>query len=383
MQAVQRLQEITWEAVSCPLCGAASEEEFLLLQPADHPHPYRLVRCRQCGLGYLNPRPDQQSIRQFYPDEYEWYQPPVRRQSWWKNCQQHLRRLVMSHCFGNPPALTSWWEKLLARLAAPWLRPTPDSQIGLPYQGEGRLLDFGCGSGWYLHKMRELGWQVTGMDFNASVARQVEERFGIRVHVGTLPHPEIQPASFDVITMGAVLEHVHRPHAVIEAAARALRPGGYLMVSVPNFASWGLRVFGPDWWGLQLPHHLLHFTPLTLRRLLEQHGLQVRQLHALGQAGWMRRSLATLRARQQATGRGAWTTMGKLRIVSSLLTRWSVWKGEGDFLQAFAYRPKFSPPSRKIVRHERTMDRPGASEGHRRGASLAPRLGLDHSKSNA
>jgi SAM-dependent methyltransferase len=288
-------------------------------------------------MGYLNPRPDEQSIGQFYPDEYEWYHPPERRPSWWKERQGRLRRLVMSYCFGTPPKLKGWPEKVLATAAAPWLRPTPDSLIGLPYCGEGRLLDFGCGSGWYLAKMRELGWNVTGMDFNRQVARQVQERFGIPVLAGTLPHPEIAPASFDVISMGAVLEHVHRPHEVIGAAARALRPGGYLVVAVPNLASWGFRMFGRDWWGLQIPHHLLHFTPATLRRLLQGHGLDVQQIDVVGQAGWMRRSLAA--ARRNTKQNVLLRTLGKLRIVSSLLTRWSVWQDQGDFILAFAYRP--------------------------------------------
>jgi 2-polyprenyl-3-methyl-5-hydroxy-6-metoxy-1,4-benzoquinol methylase len=288
----------------------------------------------------LNPRPDEESIKQFYPDEYEWYQPPERHQSRWKGTQQHLRRLVMSYYYGNPPALKSWRDKLLAMVAAPCLRSTGDAMTALPYVGEGRLLDFGCGSGWYAHRMRELGWQVTGMDFNAQVAAQVRQRFGIPVVAGSLPHPEIRANSFDVITMGAVLEHVHRPHEVVAAAARALRPGGYLMVAVPNLASWGFRHFGADWWGLQIPHHLLHFNPATLRRILEMHGLEVRQLQVVGQPGWMRRSLATVRQRPENLNRKSLSLrLGRVRLVSSLLTRWSVWNNEADCLQALAYRP--------------------------------------------
>jgi 2-polyprenyl-3-methyl-5-hydroxy-6-metoxy-1,4-benzoquinol methylase len=333
---------VTFEEIACPLCAKQDEEEVLLLRPPNDANAYRLVRCRQCGLGYLNPRPDEQSIGQFYPDEYEWYTPPVRRHSRWKAARQYLRRLVMARCYGTPPRLATWREQFLAAAAAPWLRPAPDSMTALPYQGEGRLLDFGCGSGWYAHRMRGLGWQVTGMDFNPQAARNVEKRFGIPVLVGTLPHPDVPPCSFDVITMGAVLEHVHRPHEVVAAAAQALRPGGYLMVAVPNLASWGFRVFAGDWWGLQIPHHLLHFTPATLRQLLETHGLEVRQLNVLGQAGWMRRSLAALRRRPARSPLLA--RLGKFRIVSSLLTRWSVWQEQGDCIQALAYRRATAMP---------------------------------------
>jgi len=242
----------------------------------------------------------------------------------------------MTRCYGNPPALERLSEKILAAMASPWHRPTGESMTALPYHGEGRLLDFGCGSGWYAHRMQQLGWKVTGMDFNPQVAAKVQQRFGIPVLAGTLPHPDVKPESFDVVTMNAVLEHVHRPHDVVAAAAKALRPGGYVMVSLPNLASWGFSVFGANWWGLQIPHHLLHFTPDTLRRLLESQGLEVRRMNIMGQAGWMRRSLAAARRRR-------WTyplaSLAKLRVVSSVLTRWSVWQGRGDLLQALAYRP--------------------------------------------
>lgn len=326
---------LIWEQVACPLCAARDEEELLRVRPEAAANSYRLVRCRKCGLGYLNPRPDEASIEQFYPDEYMCYEPPPRRR-WWTPAQQRLRRLVMAQCFGIPPALRSWRDKLLARFAGLWLRPPPSSMTALPYAGAGRLLDFGCGSGWYAHRMAELGWDVTGMDFNREVVAQVQQRFGIPVVAGTLPHPDIQAESFDAITMGAVLEHVHRPHEVIEAAARALRPGGYLAVSVPNIASWGFRYGGADWWGLQLPHHLLHFSPVTLRRLLEAHGLEVRELRVIGRPGWMRRSLATLRERGD---RRALTQLARLRIIASLLTRWTVWRQHADCIVALAYRP--------------------------------------------
>lgn len=330
-------RRVTWEETPCPLCAADAEQHWLTVQPAGEPDSYRLVRCGQCGLGYLNPRPDVASIGQFYSDEYEWYHPPAKQPSWWRSQQAALRRRVMSHCYGTPPRLTRWQDKLLATLAAPWMKPTPDSMNGLPYHGEGKLLDFGCGSGWYAHKMQELGWNVTGMDFNAEAARQVQDRFGIPVHVGTLPHPDVPPETFDVITMGAVLEHVHTPHEVVAAAVQALKPGGYLVAAVPNIASWGFRQFGADWWGLQIPHHLLHFTPATLRKLMELHGLEVREVRLIGQAGWMRRSLATLR--ENAGRRTLRTELGKLRIVSSMLNRWTVWTQAADSLQVIAYRP--------------------------------------------
>jgi SAM-dependent methyltransferase len=194
--------------------------------------------------------------------------------------------------------------------------------------------------------MQQRGWKVTGMDFTEHAARRVTERYGIPVLVGSLPHPQVAEESFDVITMGCVLEHVHHPHAAIQGAARALRPGGWLVVVVPNLDSWGFRFFGPDWWPLELPRHLLHFTPATLRRLVEAHGLQVCEQHMLLRCGWMRRSMATTRRRcGRPLVRRLLARLGKARPVNGLVTRWSVWAQQSDCILLLARRPTAARPS--------------------------------------
>src|SRR5205085_2563136 len=140
----------------------------------------------------------------------------------------------------------------------------------------------------------------------------------------------------DVITLGAVLEHVHRPHQIIGAAVQGLAPGGRLVVSVPNIDSWGFRYFQPDWWGLHLPHHLLHFNQATLRRLLEAHGLDVGEVRLVKRPSWMRRSLTA--ARKRGDTRYLVKVSGG-RLANSLLTRWAAWRHQADALVAMAYRP--------------------------------------------
>jgi 2-polyprenyl-3-methyl-5-hydroxy-6-metoxy-1,4-benzoquinol methylase len=335
-----KLPALTWEATACPLCGGRDEEELLVAPAPGGGRGYRVARCRACGLGYLNPRPDERSVGLLYPDDYTWYRPPARAETGWARARRGLRRLVMARYFGTPPAPLRLPQRALAWLAGWWLYPRPQSMTALPYRGEGRLLDYGCGSGWYAQQMRELGWRVTGMDFSAFAAEQVSRHFGIPTLAGKLPHPRVPPGSFDVITLGAVLEHVHHPHRLIAAAAEALRPGGYLVVSVPNLASWGFRHFREDWWGLQLPHHLLHFTPETLRLLLTAHGLEVRGVKVIGRPGWMQRSLAAARRpRGEARRGGLLARLGRWRLVASLLARWTGWTGAGDCLEAIAYRP--------------------------------------------
>jgi len=332
---------VVWEETACPLCGAAREEPLIkVLSHADQA-VYRVVLCRACGMAYLNPRPNETTIGHFYADEYECYQPPARtHEGPWARLRRGLERLALARTYGYPPPLTRPHQQILAALATPLLGRARNSLTAVPFVGAGKMLDFGCGSGWYAQRMREQGWDVTGMDFSEHAAREVTRRYGIPVHVGSLPHPAVAPESFDLITMGCVLEHVHQPHELIREAARALRPGGLLVIVVPNMDSWGFRFFKEDWWPLELPRHLLHFTPETLRRLVESHRLEVAELRMLARGGWMRRSLAISRRNPHGPlVRRLLGRLGTLRVVSSLFTRYSVWTNQADGILLMARRP--------------------------------------------
>jgi SAM-dependent methyltransferase len=288
---------------------------------------------------YLNPRPDESSIGRFYPEDYAPYQPPSQRpRGWMRRVRNALERLVWSHEYGDPPQLDGLGQRLLARLVGPFFRPSRDSMTAIPFHGAGRLLEFGCGSGWFAYRMQQRGFHVTGLDASAFAAAQVTRHFGIPVHVGTLPHRDIADASFDLITMGAVLEHVHWPRAVFAAAAKALRRDGLLVVSVPNIASWGFRYFGRHWWPLELPRHLLHFTPATLTRLARDHGFDVLELRMPARTSWMTHSVNTACRDPQFVQKRRLVRLAQHRFVRRVLTRWTVQAGQGDCLMMIARR---------------------------------------------
>jgi 2-polyprenyl-3-methyl-5-hydroxy-6-metoxy-1,4-benzoquinol methylase len=151
-------------------------------------------------------------------------------------------------------------------------------------------LDFGCGGGLFLHRMHRQGWHVTGLDVSTVAVEKVRTELGLPALVGTLPHPRLKPESFDVITMWHSLEHVHNPREVLENAYSLLAPGGKLLVAAPNIDSLAFRWFRSAWFALELPRHLTHFTPDTLRRLLTQTGFRVNNVYAVREAGWIRYS---------------------------------------------------------------------------------------------
>ncbi len=331
--------QVHWETIDCPLCCANAEGELLSLS-GDY-GDYRLVKCRVCNMSYLNPRPDRESIGLFYPDEYEPYAAPSSpNKDPFQRVSHYFRSLVLAQHYGYPPFHRSLPERLLGNLAKPCFGLDPNSMTSVPFHGRGKLLDFGCGSGWFAYRMRERGWDVEGMDFNAYAARQVRKRYGIKVHVGSLPHPDIADQSYDMISMGGVLEHVHDPKEIISAAFRALRPKGRLLILVPNLAGWGFRYFGRDWWGLDLPRHLLHFTPTTLSRLMEDCGLQVCNLRTIVRTGWLRRSLKIAEQRKSEVSQRLVSRVSRIRVFSSFLARWTGWKDQADCIRLIAERPE-------------------------------------------
>lgn len=333
---------LVWERVSCPLCGERDEELVLTKRSQPDGNEFRLVRCRECGLGYVNPRPAPESIKQFYPADYSPYlAPPSRKEGSWQRLRDRLEQRVLEREHGYPVrTAASWWEILAARLLSRWIGPGRDSLTSLPYHGEGRLLDFGCGSGWFAERMRRRGWRVEGIDFSEDAARHAEQTYGFHVHTGSLPHPDVPEQSFDVINMGSVLEHVHQPHAIIGAAVKVLKPGGMLAISVPNFASWAVERFGAHAYSMDLPRHLLFLNPATMRRLLQSHGLRVTQERMLNRVSWLRRTLRNVREdNTQPRELRRFARLMRHGPLCSLLSRWTVGKGRADFFLTLACKP--------------------------------------------
>jgi SAM-dependent methyltransferase len=252
---------VEWEEAACPLCDGGRWATLLEapdLTPGGSGLWFAVVQCRDCRLCFTNPRPSPATIGSFYPAGYPPHQP--------------------ARPAGRPP----WWRRLSAR-------PRRARRVPPPH-GLGRLLDFGCGGGAYLERMCRRGWQGTGLDTSAAAVRRVRDELGLHALAGSLPHPDLAEASFDLITMRQSLEHVHAPLAVLRAAGRLLAPGGKLLVAVPNLDSAAFRWCGPAWAGLDLPRHLTHFTPHTLTLMLERAGLEPGPVRLVRHSSWLRQS---------------------------------------------------------------------------------------------
>lgn len=303
--------QVIWEECACPLCGSTDSRPFI---ESPDPNPatgglwFAVVQCQECSLRYTNPRPNIDSIGQFYPTDYL----PHRR--------LHLKKNG-----------TRRWNVLRP------LRGKATERRSLPWHGEGRLLDFGCGAGGFLARMAEQGWKVTGLDASLLAVKQIREELGLRALQGTLPHPELQPESFDVITLWCSLEHVHEPRQILQEAHRLLVPGGRILIVVPNIESWPFRWFGPSWFALDLPRHLIHFEPKTLRAMLELSGFEVGSIRGVRHGEWLRNS-ARIASRDEKTT--WWQRLFKFKAIARLMAWLCFACGRSDCMVAVAEKRK-------------------------------------------
>jgi len=220
----------------CPICEAPGAQEWLRAPDRLHGRQenYYLVRCPACSLVWLNHPPKPADMHLHYTDAYH--------------------KLISAA--GENPARWAFRKEALAQ-----------------YMHSGTLLDLGCSSGSFLEFMRSESLKLYGIEMSADGARTAEERTQAQVFVGNILDAPFPKESFDVITCFDVLEHLYEPRRVMARVAEWLKPGGIFYVLVPNVDSAEARVFGSYWHGLEMPRHLFHYSPESLKFLAESAGL--------------------------------------------------------------------------------------------------------------
>ena len=134
----------------------------------------------------------------------------------------------------------------------------------------GRLLEIGSASGWFLAQARDAGFEVEGIEPAADVAFAATARWNVPVQAATAETASLPDGELDVVVAWHALEHIAAPAGVLERLHAALRPGGLLMIEVPNVESAASRSQGAAWFHLDLAHHVGHYAPSTLADLLQR-----------------------------------------------------------------------------------------------------------------
>ena len=232
----------------CVLCGNTRRS------PLYSQDQWKVYRCDHCGLGVLDPRPDDAELAVLYQQDY--FQ------------SQYNQELLIDS------------SEMMRRLD----QESQRLRFFRALKKQGKVLDIGCGRGYFLLACRKKGYQVEGVDLSADVAEYVRRELSIPVHVGEIDSLEIPAGSFDVITMWHSLEHTTDPNAYLQKARGWLKEDGILVVDVPNYAGHDATKTWDHWVGWQIPYHLYHFTSDSLKAMLHKHGFAiVRRKHFLSE----------------------------------------------------------------------------------------------------
>lgn len=234
----------------CCLCGVedaeptAVGEDFEYRTSAD---TFMAMRCRGCGLVFLNPRPSLETLDRIYPPTYHAFQ-------------------FSPENFGLAHRVRSWLE---ARRLLSYCKGLGD---------EARILDIGCGDGFHLRLLRKFGrpgWQLEGVDTSERAVASARGA-GLTIHQGTVETADLHEGSYDLVLLIATIEHVADPPGILRAATQLLRAGGRVVVITDNTATLDFHVFGRrHWGGYHFPRHWNLFDKRSLRLLAEQAGLEV------------------------------------------------------------------------------------------------------------
>jgi SAM-dependent methyltransferase len=142
---------------------------------------------------------------------------------------------------------------------------------------EGRILEVGCGYGYFLQCALDAGYDAYGIDLSPAAVKRAAERYRGRVFLGLLDEvPQIQEQTFDVIFASHLIEHITEPGAFLRTASRMLRPGGLIVMVTPNIKSLLARLSGSRWVSFKIPEHVSYFDPTTITELLSRSGYAVR-----------------------------------------------------------------------------------------------------------
>jgi 2-polyprenyl-3-methyl-5-hydroxy-6-metoxy-1,4-benzoquinol methylase len=142
----------------------------------------------------------------------------------------------------------------------------------------GKILDIGCGRGLFLELMRRSGWDTIGNELNEQTASYSMKTYGSKIFIGDIVQHKLSAESLDVININQVLEHLKNPHKVIKESYRLLRDGGILIISVPDLRSPQFTIGKENWFLLDIPYHLFHFTEEGLIKVLKENKFKVKKI---------------------------------------------------------------------------------------------------------
>lgn len=240
---------VRMEYVRCNLCDADDTEQ--VFAGPDRmvlgTETFNVVRCRHCGLVYVNPRPDPRKIGRHYPADYLPFMRPRSR---------------------------------IARMMTKAVRALDARSLREVLGRRAKVLEVGCADGEFLAYLRDrYSWEVTGLDTDIDSVTRARCNFQLDAISGSIFDAKLPSESLDGVILKHTIEHLHSPRETLDEIHRILRPGGKLFLWLPNLDSWEARVFGKHWSGYEVPRHLYTFSASSILAMLRRCHFTVRRLH--------------------------------------------------------------------------------------------------------
>jgi len=279
------------EKVICDLCG--SKDHKIIFKQTDIIHKstddyFNMVKCNNCDLCFLNPRPSQDQIGKYYTDEYG---DGVfhNHQNKYKIKMINIFRNITNNAFSKK---SFFLFKIISRLILtplyyiPSIRKKvihnlhPKVKSYIETSEKGKILDIGCGAGMHVHmygyneaiiSLKKKGWDVYGIE-PSEISRKLLKEKGIKNVYPDLLNSDFDNDYFNVIRMNWSLEHVHYPSLYLKECRRILKKGGKLIISIPNYNGILYKMF-PDC--VEIPIHLFYFSTDTFKKYCKKIDLKI------------------------------------------------------------------------------------------------------------
>jgi 2-polyprenyl-3-methyl-5-hydroxy-6-metoxy-1,4-benzoquinol methylase len=241
------------QLLKCPVCK--SEMIHPVMPIKDHSisgEIFELYQCGQCHFKFLQNPPDETEAGRYYQSEDYVSHSDTRKGL--------INRL---YHFGRQFMLKQK-RKMVRKVAR-----------------NGRLLDIGTGTGYFLSFMKNSGFEVTGIEVDEGARKFAKDHFGLNIKKPeALLHGDLE-GRFNIITLWHVLEHIYDLDAYMKKISESLAENGTLIIAVPNCDSFDAKYYKDYWAAYDVPRHLWHFTPETMKRFAKNNNFKVEALKGM------------------------------------------------------------------------------------------------------
>ncbi|MGD0962241.1 MAG: class I SAM-dependent methyltransferase [Methylomonas sp.] len=232
-----------------------------------------MYNCPRCDCAYLDPTPSLNTIGLAYKSYYTHDEADIfsTNPSGLQTFRRALSNGYRNWRYGTNYSPATWLGVVFAYLTCARVSIDRAFRYLPKAKKEARVLDVGFGSGSFLRYAKDAGWMAAGVDTDPQVI-EAAKSWGCQVRQGGIEAFADEEASFDLITMNHVIEHLHEPRKTLDQVFKLLKPGGKLWLETPNITSFSHEYYGRNWRGLEPPRHLIIFNAKALTQMLAECG---------------------------------------------------------------------------------------------------------------